>query len=54
MDWIIERAKEPSTINGLFMLAGLAGVSISPELQTPIISVLGGLAAIYNVVRKES
>lgn len=53
MDWFINKVKEPSTINGIFMVAGLAGIGISPELQDPIISILGGAAAIYNIVRKE-
>jgi hypothetical protein len=53
INWFINKAQEPSTINGVFLLAGLAGVNISPELQTPIISILGGAAAIYNIIRKE-
>lgn len=53
INWFISKAQQPSTINGIFMLAGLAGVNINPELQTPIISILGGAAAIYNIVRKE-
>ena len=52
MDFIIKKITEPGTINGVFLLAGLAGVSVSPDLQTPIVSVLGSIAAIYNIVRK--
>lgn len=52
-EWFIDKAKEPSTINGAFILAGLAGVNISPEMQTPIISAVSGLAALYNIIRKE-
>lgn len=53
MEWFLDRAKEPSTINGIFVLAGLAGINVSPELQAPIVSVIGGVAALYNIIRKE-
>lgn len=54
MDWFINKAKEPSTINGILVLAGLAGINVSPDLQGPIVSIIGGAAALYNIIRKES
>lgn len=53
MDWFFDKAKEPSTINGLFVLAGIAGLQIDPQTQHTALTVLGVAASIYNIVRKE-
>ena len=53
MDWIFSRLQEPSSVNALFIFAGLVGVNVAPDLQTGIATTLGGAAAIYNFIRKE-
>ena len=43
MNFVLERAQEPSTWRGIVLLATALGVSISPELGEAIVS--AGLAA---------
>ncbi|NTV02417.1 MAG: hypothetical protein HGB04_06480 [Chlorobiaceae bacterium] len=54
MDWIIERAKEPSTIRGLIILAGAAGLNVAPNLSNAIIVTFGALAGLFEIIRKEA
>lgn len=53
MDWFIERAKEPSTLRGIIMLAGVAGVNVAPDLSTSIITTVGAIAGLIEIIRRE-
>ena len=54
MNWLLRQAKQPSTWKGIFVLAGLLGYSVDPELQTQIIAfVLAGFG-IVDILRNES
>lgn len=52
-DYILDRAKEPSTWRGLILLLTSAGLSIAPELATFIVSVGTGLAGIIGVLTSD-
>lgn len=53
-DYILSRAKEPSTWRGLvFMLTSL-GLGIAPELATLIVTVGTGIAGIVGVVSADT
>ena len=52
-DYIIARLGESSTWRGLTLLLTAAGVTISPELSTAIVSFGLGLAGLIGVVSKE-
>jgi hypothetical protein len=49
-DYILARAKEPSTWRGLILILTSAGLGIAPELATLIVSVGTGVAGIIGVV----
>jgi uncharacterized transporter YbjL len=51
-DYILERAKEPSTWRGFILFLTAIGVPIAPELQTAIVSAGLGLAGLVGVVTK--
>ena len=53
MNWLFARLQEPSSINAMFLLAGMVGVNVAPALQVGIATTVGGAAAVYNFVRKE-
>ena len=48
LDQFIDKLKEPSTIKGLVVLAGLAGVVIEPSMQEQIIL---GVTAVYGLIQ---
>lgn len=48
-DYILDRAKEPSTWRGLVFLLTSAGLGIAPELATLIVTVGTGLAGIIGI-----
>ena len=48
--YILDRAKEPSTWRGIILLLTAAGVPIAPELQTVIISAGLGLAGLVGAI----
>lgn len=47
--YILDRAKEPSTWRGLILLLTAAGVPLAPELQSAIISVGLAIAGLIGV-----
>ena len=49
-DYLIARAKEPSTWRGIILLLTAAGVPIAPEMQTAIISAGLALAGISGAI----
>ena len=51
-DYILERAKEPSTWRGFILFLTAVGVPIAPELQTAIVSAGLGIAGLIGVVTK--
>ncbi len=53
MNKCLKRLKEPSTLRGIFMLAGTAGVSIAPELQEQIILLCGGIIGVLGVLTED-
>jgi hypothetical protein len=48
-DYILERAKEPSTWRGLIMVLTSAGLVVSPDLAAAIVSVGTGLAGLVGI-----
>lgn len=54
MNKILRRLKEPSTVRGLFMLSGVIGFSISPELQEQIIIACAGMVGIIGIFTGDS
>jgi hypothetical protein len=54
MAWVLERLKEPSTIRGLFVLAGVLGWQVAPDQQQAILAAVLSLIAAYEVFRKEA
>ena len=52
-DYLLARAKEPSTWRGMIFLLTSAGLGIAPELATLIVSVGTGLAGIIGVVTSD-
>jgi len=49
-DYILDRAKEPSTWRGFILLLTAAGVPIAPEMANAIVSVGLALAGLIGVV----
>jgi len=49
IDYIIARAKEPSTWRGLFLLLTAIGVPVAPEMANAIITIGLGLAGAVGV-----
>lgn len=52
-DYLAARLKEPSTYEGLIVLSGLVGVSLSPEQAEAIIALAGALYGAIKVLKKE-
>ena len=50
--YILDRAKEPSTWRGAILFLTAIGVPIVPELQTAIVSAGLGIAGLIGVVTK--
>ena len=53
MNWLLRRCKEPSTWRGIFVLAGLFGYSLDPELQNQLIISVTALIAAIEIFRAE-
>ena len=51
--YLLERAKEPSTWRGLVMLLTALGVSVSPEFTNTIVAAGTGLAGLIGVLTKD-
>lgn len=52
-DWLLERAREPSTLKGLTCLAGVAGYAVSPELLGHIAACVTAVVGLIDILRKE-
>ncbi len=52
-NYILDRAKEPSTWRGLVLLITAAGVNIAPELANAVVTFGIGLAGLLGVVTKD-
>lgn len=50
--YILDRAKEPSTWRGAILFLTAIGVPVAPELQTAIVSAGLGIAGLIGVVTK--
>jgi uncharacterized transporter YbjL len=50
--YILDRAKEPSTWRGFILFLTAVGVPVAPELQTAIVSAGLGIAGLIGVVTK--
>lgn len=53
LDYIGARLKEPSTYEGLVVLAGIVGVSLSPEQAEAIVTLAGAIYGAIKVLKKE-
>ncbi len=51
--FILDRAKEPSTWKGLITILAAAGVALSPEQATLIVTIGVGLFGLFDTFRKE-
>ena len=52
MNYILERAKEPSTWRGVILLLTSLGVGIAPEVANAIVGAGVGIAGLVGVVSK--
>ncbi len=52
-EWILARLREPSTWKGLALLAGVAGVNVSPELLPQIGTAVGAAIGAVDLIRQE-
>jgi len=52
IQYLLERAKEPSSWRGIVLLATAAGVNIAPELVNAIVTFGIGLAGLLGVATK--
>ena len=50
--YILDRAKEPSTWRGVILFLTAVGIPVAPELQTAIVSAGLGVAGLIGVVTK--
>ena len=50
MDYFIERAKEPSTWRGLFLILGAIGVPVAPDLANEIMATAMSAAGLVGVL----
>jgi hypothetical protein len=53
LSFILSRMAEPSTWRGLVMLLTGAGVTVSPELITPIVAIGTSLTGVIGVLAKD-
>ena len=53
MKTILDRLKEPSTYRGLAVLAGTAGIILSPELAAAIGATVAAIIGLIEVIRSE-
>lgn len=50
---ILNRLREPSTFAGLGGLLAAVGISLPPEMQSTIVTIVGGLAALASMFMRE-
>lgn len=53
VDYILARAKEPSSYKGLLALAAALGLKLDPEQSAAIVSALLAAVGIWEVFRRE-
>lgn len=53
MNWILRQLKQPSTWKGVFIVAGVIGYGIEPELQEQIIIAVTTIIGIIEIYRNE-
>jgi hypothetical protein len=53
ISWVLDRLAEHSTWRGIILLITAAGVQLSPDRATAIISAGLALVGIINVIRRE-
>jgi hypothetical protein len=54
MQYLIDRAKEPSTWRGLALLAGAVGLHLSPDALPAIGAMVSAIISVIEIFRKES
>lgn len=52
LSWLLDRLKEPSTWQGITVVASAVGANIEPEVATQIASVGAGIFGLINIVKK--
>jgi hypothetical protein len=53
LDYILARAKEPSTYKGALALAAALGLKLDPEQSTAIVSAILAALGVWEVFRRE-
>lgn len=53
MNWLIRRLREPSSWRAIFLLVGMAGYTVAPELQEQIVLAVGACLGVVEFVRRE-
>jgi len=53
LDYLLNRAKEPSTYKGALALAAALGLKLDPEQATAIVSVVLAAIGVWEVFRRE-
>jgi hypothetical protein len=53
IDYILARLKEPSTWRGITTLAGVVGVTLSPQHWDAIASATIGIIGLIELIRRE-
>jgi len=53
LDYLLGRAKEPSTYKGALALAAALGLKLDPEQATAIVSVILAAIGVWEVFRRE-
>jgi hypothetical protein len=53
VNWILRQLKQPSTWKGIFLVAGVIGYGIKPELQEQIIIAVTAIIGIIEIYRNE-
>lgn len=51
--WLASRGKEPSTYQGLTVLLGILGWSVSPEMIEEIIAIVTGVIGLIHLVKRD-
>ena len=52
IEWVLARFSEPSTWQGVTIVASAAGVNMQPELATQIATVGAGIFGLINIIKK--
>ena len=53
LNYLLERAQEPSTWRGAILLATAGGASVAPDLANAIVSAGIGVAGLLGVISKD-